>query len=75
MVELEGLASDAIQIGVRFPTMNRVDTICCFTYTYAVVLRPSGLVVKGKSSCPGTKNDGTGRGRAAEMGRQPRKAV
>ena len=46
-----------------------------FLYTPVVVLRPSGLVVKGKSSQPGTENEGTGQGRAAEMGRQPRKAA
>jgi hypothetical protein len=54
---------------------NQVDTSRYFSYTSAVVLRPTGLVVKGKSSRPGTKNGGTGNGRAAGMGRQPRKAV
>jgi hypothetical protein len=60
---------------VQISTLNRVDTRCCFSYTYPVVLRPLGLVVEGKSSDPGTVNDGMGIGRAAEMGRQPRKAV
>jgi len=31
-----------------------------FTYTYAVVLRALGPVVKGKSSSPGTENEGMG---------------
>ena len=39
------------------------------------MLRPLGLVVEGKSFSPGTLNDGMGIERAAEMGRQPRKAA
>ena len=39
----------------EFPQRYRVDKICCCAYTLAVVLRPSGLVVKGKSSGPGTR--------------------
>ena len=78
-----GLSSSSLEVRVRpFPALNLhfpqrygVDTICYFSYTLSVVLRPSGLVVKGKSSGPGTTKDGTGRRRAAGMGRQPRKAV
>jgi hypothetical protein len=36
----------------KFPHVNRVDRSHCFSYTCAVVQRPSGLVVKGKSSTP-----------------------
>jgi hypothetical protein len=46
----------------------RVDKICCCAYTLAVVLRPSGLVVKGKSSGPGTKKDGSGRVKSGRNG-------
>src|SRR5271170_8092108 len=52
----------------RFPQPYRVDNICCFAYTPAVVLRPSGLVVKGKSSGPGTKMQGTGRVKSGRNG-------
>src|SRR3984893_12448898 len=62
-------------VALRFPQVNQVDTTYCFAYTCAVVLRPTGLVVKGKSSSPGTENEGTGSGRAAGMGRQPRTAA
>jgi hypothetical protein len=43
-----------------FPQANRVDTSPYFTYTCAVVLRALWLVVKRKSSGPGTKKKGTG---------------
>jgi hypothetical protein len=52
----------------RFPQRYRVDKICCFTYTHAVVFRPSGLVVKGKSSGPGTKKQGTGQVKSGRNG-------
>ena len=45
-----------------------VDKFCCYAYTLAVVLRPSGLVVKGKSSGPGTKMQGTGQVKSGRNG-------
>ena len=56
-----------------FPQGKRVDTNCCFPYTCAVVLRPFGLVVKGKSPSPGTKKDGTGKGERPKWGASPAK--
>jgi len=56
----------------RFSQLNRVDTFCCFTYTFSVVLRPLGLV-KGKSSRPGTMNDGTGMEERPKWGASPAK--
>ena len=47
-----------------------------FPYTYAVVLMAStAWWWIGNISRPGTENEGTGQGKTAEMGRQPRKAV
>ena len=56
-------------------TTKRVDMSPCFSYTCAVVQSPLGLVVKGKSSSPEQSETERGFGRAAEMGRQPRKAA
>jgi hypothetical protein len=44
----------------QFSQTYRVDKFCCCAYTLAVVLMPSGMVVKGKSSGPGTMKDGSG---------------
>ena len=52
----------------RFPQRYRVDNFCCIAYTHAVVFRPSGLVVKGKSSGPGTKKQGTGQVKSGRNG-------
>jgi len=49
---------------------------CSFSYTCAVVWKAFGLgVVNREVFRPGTRRKERGLGRAAEMGRQPRKAV
>jgi hypothetical protein len=52
----------------QFPQRYRVDKFCCCAYTLAVVLMPSGMVVKGKSSGPGTKKDGSGQVKSGRNG-------
>ena len=54
-----GCVSDQ-RLCALFSTVVWVDKFCCYAYTLAVVLWPSGLVVKGKSSGPGTQKYGTG---------------
>ena len=44
------------------------------SYTTGFVRESFALLVKGKVFLPGTEMDGSGFGRAAGMGRQPRKA-
>src|ERR1700674_1340677 len=64
-----------VKLFAHVSTAKRVDRSPSFSYTCGVVQSPLGLVVKGKSSSPEQIASERGFGRAAEMGRQPRKAA